>query len=156
MDMLADHLTGTDTGASTSLDSAVAIASAMNRGLGGRVQQVAQGLIEKHPELAVALSISGGQAQVARDIIEGGRLRRDPANVNLSLEKDARAEVLDDILGNITTESTAGIILPIAAAADALYAKKKLVSGALEDEDCLLYTSPSPRDRTRSRMPSSA
>ena len=23
-------------------------------------------------------------------------------------------------------------------------------------EDCLLYTSPSPRDRTRSRMPSSA
>ena len=26
----------------------------------------------------------------------------------------------------------------------------------LEDETCLLYTSPSPRDRTRSRMPSSA
>ena len=25
-----------------------------------------------------------------------------------------------------------------------------------ENEDCLLYTSPSPRDRTRSRMPSSA
>ena len=25
-----------------------------------------------------------------------------------------------------------------------------------EDGDCLLYTSPSPRDRTRSRMPSSA
>ena len=25
-----------------------------------------------------------------------------------------------------------------------------------EDYDCLLYTSPSPRDRTRSRMPSSA
>ena len=26
----------------------------------------------------------------------------------------------------------------------------------LKGEDCLLYTSPSPRDRTRSRMPSSA
>ena len=26
----------------------------------------------------------------------------------------------------------------------------------VRDEDCLLYTSPSPRDRTRSRMPSSA
>ena len=26
----------------------------------------------------------------------------------------------------------------------------------VENEDCLLYTSPSPRDRTRSRMPSSA
>ena len=25
-----------------------------------------------------------------------------------------------------------------------------------KDDDCLLYTSPSPRDRTRSRMPSSA
>ena len=25
-----------------------------------------------------------------------------------------------------------------------------------QDRDCLLYTSPSPRDRTRSRMPSSA
>ena len=27
---------------------------------------------------------------------------------------------------------------------------------AFQSEDCLLYTSPSPRDRTRSRMPSSA
>ena len=26
----------------------------------------------------------------------------------------------------------------------------------IEDGNCLLYTSPSPRDRTRSRMPSSA
>ena len=30
--------------------------------------------------------------------------------------------------------------------------KEKFIKGA----DCLLYTSPSPRDRTRSRMPSSA
>ena len=27
---------------------------------------------------------------------------------------------------------------------------------AITDNNCLLYTSPSPRDRTRSRMPSSA
>ena len=27
---------------------------------------------------------------------------------------------------------------------------------SVDDKDCLLYTSPSPRDRTRSRMPSSA
>ena len=33
----------------------------------------------------------------------------------------------------------------------------KGISGVVGwDEDCLLYTSPSPRDRTRSRMPSSA
>ena len=31
-----------------------------------------------------------------------------------------------------------------------------LVWDLLESERCLLYTSPSPRDRTRSRMPSSA
>ena len=31
-----------------------------------------------------------------------------------------------------------------------------LICGRYEGIDCLLYTSPSPRDRTRSRMPSSA
>ena len=30
------------------------------------------------------------------------------------------------------------------------------VNGQTEKKTCLLYTSPSPRDRTRSRMPSSA
>ena len=30
------------------------------------------------------------------------------------------------------------------------------MKGVDPEEDCLLYTSPSPRDRTRSRMPSSA
>ena len=37
---------------------------------------------------------------------------------------------------------------------------KEVLSRVFEDvsgyDDCLLYTSPSPRDRTRSRMPSSA
>ena len=34
---------------------------------------------------------------------------------------------------------------------------KKIIAGAKHAGcDCLLYTSPSPRDRTRSRMPSSA
>ena len=32
----------------------------------------------------------------------------------------------------------------------------KNVYTSLDQEPCLLYTSPSPRDRTRSRMPSSA
>ena len=30
------------------------------------------------------------------------------------------------------------------------------ISGKIQASNCLLYTSPSPRDRTRSRMPSSA
>ena len=33
---------------------------------------------------------------------------------------------------------------------------KELEEAILEAKGCLLYTSPSPRDRTRSRMPSSA
>ena len=32
----------------------------------------------------------------------------------------------------------------------------RIVSTVIEFDVCLLYTSPSPRDRTRSRMPSSA
>ena len=35
-------------------------------------------------------------------------------------------------------------------------AKKGLRNGLWANGTCLLYTSPSPRDRTRSRMPSSA
>ena len=36
------------------------------------------------------------------------------------------------------------------------YSEKKTLLKWLDREVCLLYTSPSPRDRTRSRMPSSA
>ena len=35
-------------------------------------------------------------------------------------------------------------------------AEARVVKVKIDREDCLLYTSPSPRDRTRSRMPSSA
>ena len=38
----------------------------------------------------------------------------------------------------------------------AFFDKKLLIQKAEEADTCLLYTSPSPRDRTRSRMPSSA
>ena len=34
--------------------------------------------------------------------------------------------------------------------------RREVVALGLRDNPCLLYTSPSPRDRTRSRMPSSA
>ena len=37
-----------------------------------------------------------------------------------------------------------------------MYDKDAIYIGARLSEPCLLYTSPSPRDRTRSRMPSSA
>ena len=36
------------------------------------------------------------------------------------------------------------------------YEKPPKISGSLKLDSCLLYTSPSPRDRQKSRMPSSA
>ena len=39
---------------------------------------------------------------------------------------------------------------------DFLLFHKEKAGGWVHPKDCLLYTSPSPRDRTRSRMPSSA
>ena len=38
----------------------------------------------------------------------------------------------------------------------AIFKDEQTAENALENRNCLLYTSPSPRDRTRSRMPSSA
>ena len=53
------------------------------------------------------------------------------------------------------------VIFPISSLSEALRCSTMSIKRALrslEDADliCLLYTSPSPRDRTRSRMPSSA
>ena len=36
------------------------------------------------------------------------------------------------------------------------YLMRRLVGEVVRNEDCLLYTSPSPRDKRQSRMPSSA
>ena len=51
--------------------------------------------------------------------------------------------------------------LPVLATTDSegtaeLPTSRRLVQAVAASGDCLLYTSPSPRDRTRSRMPSSA
>ena len=54
-------------------------------------------------------------------------------------------------------ESTAGITPSQLSALSIIGGIGPLTIGDLaEREHCLLYTSPSPRDRTRSRMPSSA
>ena len=46
--------------------------------------------------------------------------------------------------------------LEIRQAITSLFGKKVIRVNTLRRKGCLLYTSPSPRDRTRSRMPSSA
>jgi 4-phosphopantoate--beta-alanine ligase len=81
-----------------------------------------------------------------------------------------RGEAFDYIIGEKTIEPAEKALT--AAAAMLLLAEKPVISvngnvAALVPDDivklsytlncdCLLYTSPSPRDRTRSRMPSSA
>ena len=45
---------------------------------------------------------------------------------------------------------------PIRAQEVELHEVQRKLRESLKDQRCLLYTSPSPRDRTRSRMPSSA
>ena len=46
--------------------------------------------------------------------------------------------------------------VPMQKSSEAISNKVQQISGIKERRYCLLYTSPSPRDRTRSRMPSSA
>ena len=53
---------------------------------------------------------------------------------------------------DVVVRSIDGVVIPFAS--PALLWRMKVVTG--REKDCLLYTSPSPRDRTRSRMPSSA
>ena len=63
-----------------------------------------------------------------------------------------RPEKRAGVLGRLFGRRQASEQLDDARAIDA----KKQLEDALRSACCLLYTSPSPRDRTRSRMPSSA
>ena len=69
---------------------------------------------------------------------------------------------MDNAMDGNTLSITDGAVLAAMNVADK-YCKERLVSDNLRaqlkqalDENCLLYTSPSPRDATLSRMPSSA
>ena len=59
---------------------------------------------------------------------------------------------LDDVFLEIAPNTIVGLIGPNGAGKTTIF---NSISG-LVSPTCLLYTSPSPRDRTRSRMPSSA
>ena len=53
-------------------------------------------------------------------------------------------------------EEHGSLVLFVAERGWPFYARPNLARTTEPTVDCLLYTSPSPRDRTRSRMPSSA
>jgi len=74
----------------------------------------------------------------------------------------ALAAVPMGILGWVVAPALSADLDPLAAATTRLWALSVgliwqfVLSMIIVRRDCLLYTSPSPRDRTRSRMPSSA
>ena len=73
-----------------------------------------------------------------------------------TLTQTVVASNLVDILNDPTAQYT--VFAPANTAFEELEASSPGITDTLlaEPEGCLLYTSPSPRDRTRSRMPSSA
>ena len=85
----------------------------------------------------------------------GGRFSDEPADVVFALSRSVHFDWrlapydLRSSLAHLAVLESSGLLTPEVAG--------KIRTALLElTEDCLLYTSPSPRDRTRSRMPSSA
>ena len=66
----------------------------------------------------------------------------------------ARQEVVLFIMGGVFVVETLSVMLQVASFK--LTGKRVFRMAPIHHHYCLLYTSPSPRDRTRSRMPSSA
>ena len=111
----------------------------------------------KSVDLSAALAIPGVYAAISGADFPGGRL-----------EGEAGGEgggTMNDIAKNVMARNKVmyhGHAVAAVAASTPRLAEQALHAIKVEYEvlepvlDCLLYTSPSPRDRTRSRMPSSA
>ena len=83
----------------------------------------------------------------AEDYDEQGRLR--PSAMNKKQVKEAIAELVADGWRLVTKQN-------MGQSRMRLVHEERRIASYPGNSDCLLYTSPSPRDRTRSRMPSSA
>ena len=113
-------------------------------------------------------------AQTRRAQAEGMLIARDPEGREQGSFALARTTVEGEVAGDVVSvhvterfrntfsqriEAVYTFPLPDDAAVDAMEMRigRRVVRAVIERrEACLLYTSPSPRDRTRSRMPSSA
>ena len=98
------------------------------------------GVYAKLGEQRLNVFLNGLHSKRAKDLLQPGR-----RNVSGAFAVDAveRALKLRDLVLCEHTRGEGNCSLPA-------------LSGAQPPDPCLLYTSPSPRDRTRSRMPSSA
>ena len=78
----------------------------------------------------------------------------------LQLQHKGEIDMLEETYLKIISEKTASLFAAATKVGSILANKENKIKEALEfygkNLGCLLYTSPSPRDRTRSRMPSSA
>jgi len=97
-----------------------------------------------HFKIVSDFNLTGDQPQAINKLVEG-------------LNKDYQEQTLIGVTGSGKTFTMANVIERIQRPTLVICHNKTLAAQlATEFKDCLLYTSPSPRDRTRSRMPSSA
>ena len=93
--------------------------------------------------------------------LETGRADVDDTSVQDALELENDGQLADELLKLHPADLSDGVEqLSPEQREDLIARAPEVFSGdvlaEMEDDVCLLYTSPSPRDRTRSRMPSSA
>ena len=103
-----------------------------------------------------ALSFHAASAMFrAANKINGGAFIFELARSEMSYTAQRPSEYATNILAAAVAE---GFVGPVFIQGDhfQVSAKKYATDAQAELQACLLYTSPSPRDRTRSRMPSSA
>ena len=98
------------------------------------------------------VAITGGAGFIGRRLVSRHLALGDEVRM-LSRRAPVESELYSSIkwcCGDLTTIK--GDLQPFVDQADVLYH----CAGEIRDEACLLYTSPSPRDKRQSRMPSSA
>ena len=132
-------------------------------------------LLQRHPYTAQQILQQlrtqgyGGGYSILKEFVRQVRPVRHPAFLRLEFGPGECAQVDWGSLGTIAVGSTRrrlSFFVMVLCHSRLLYVEFTLSEGmeqfltghrhALEFIGCLLYTSPSPRDRTRSRMPSSA
>ena len=122
-----------------------------------------QGNINQTGGVFTALDARIGSVSIASNVISsrsgsGSQLYIDPYPDGLSNEGDVIIKGNLQVDGTTTTVNSTQTTVndPIMMVGDTTSTRTVMTAMANGASACLLYTSPSPRDRTRSRMPSSA